>query len=139
MLKYTLLAIGAAVFIAGYHFMERKRESLNSFRILALVAYLGLCMIIWACGEIADPLFAMLAGSWASMAKLAAEVAAFVIGAERILKPAFEDRKDEDTPKTKITPMGTSRTAESHKKNGGAKSAKKKRGGSQVKYRYNKK
>ncbi len=71
----------------------------------SLFAYAGLTLVILSGARVLDPFFEGL-GENGEMIQLAVEVACFVIGAELLLKPAFEDQKEIGTKKN-ITPRGS--------------------------------
>ena len=85
MVKYLLVVVGGLIFLAGYSFMKKNEGSGKTMRIYALFAQMG---------------------SWADNIQLAVQAACFVIGAEVLLKPAFEDQKEKRTSK-KITSRGS--------------------------------
>ena len=105
MVKYLLVVVGGLIFLAGYSFMKKNEGSGKTMRIYALFAYAGLSLIILAGARGLDPVFAQM-GSWADNIQLAVQAACFVIGAEVLLKPAFEDQKEKRTSK-KITSRGS--------------------------------
>ena len=105
MVKYLLVVAGGLIFLAGYSFMKKNEGSGKTMRIYALFAYAGLSLIILAGARVLDPVFAQM-GSWADNIQLAVQAACFVIGAEVLLKPAFEDQKEKRTSK-KITSRGS--------------------------------
>ena len=74
--------------------------------------------------RVLDPFFEGL-GENGEMIQLAVEVACFVIGAELLLKPAFEDQKEIGTKKN-ITPRGSgdSFSAKANKKESTKKTKK---------------
>ena len=102
MVKYLLVVVGGLIFLAGYSFMKKNEGSGKTMRIYALFAYAGLSL---AGARVLDPVFAQM-GSWADNIQLAVQAACFVIGAEVLLKPAFEDQKEKRTSK-KITSRGS--------------------------------
>ncbi len=84
---------GGMIFLGGYYYMQKNRESVSTMRIYALGAYVGFCMLIIGGAGAADPLFAGLSDDTAFLVKTGIQVALFVIGAELLLKPAFEDQE----------------------------------------------
>lgn len=117
MIYYILAASGAIIFFAGYRYMSQHQKSQKKLRIPGLITYLGLCLLALGCTEAADPLLQKLIGDATEITKLAIEAAVFIIGAERILKPAFEKEESEkEKSRTRITPMGTVHTTDSSKK-----------------------
>ena len=64
----------------------------------SLFAYAGLTLVILSGARVLDPFFESI-GDSGEMVQLAVEVACFVIGAELLLKPAFEDQKEIGTKK----------------------------------------
>ena len=104
MLKYILMILGGVIFIAGYYFMQQNEGRGKTMMFYSLFEGLG------ENGE---------------MIQLAVEVACFVIGAELLLKPAFEDQKEIGTKKN-ITPRGSgdSFSAKANKKESTKKTKK---------------
>ena len=84
----------------------------------------GLTLVILSGARVLDPFFEGL-GENGEMIQLAVEVACFVIGAELLLKPAFEDQKEIGTKKN-ITPRGSgdSFSAKANKKESTKKTKK---------------
>ncbi len=70
----------------------------------SLFIYAGLTLVILSGARVLDPFFEGLRRKKGEMIQLAVEVACFVIGAELLLKPAFEDQKI--GTKKNITPRG---------------------------------
>lgn len=85
--------------------MKKNNGTGKTMRFYALFTYAGFCLIVLAGAQILDPLFEQM-GSWGENIQLAAQAACFVIGAEMLLKPAFEDQKEIRTSK-KITSRGS--------------------------------
>ena len=90
----------------------------------SLFAYAGLTLVILSGARVLDPFFESI-GDSGEMVQLAVEVACFVIGAELLLKPAFEDQKEIGTKKN-ITPRGSgdSFSAKANKKENTKKKTK---------------
>ena len=90
----------------------------------SLFTYAGLTLVILSGARVLDPFFEGL-GKNGEMIQLAVEVACFVIGAELLLKPAFEDQKEIGTKKN-ITPRGSgdSFSAKANKKESTKKTKK---------------
>ena len=91
MLKYILMILGGVIFIAGYYFMQQNEGRGKTMMFYSLFTYAGLTLVILSGARVLDPFL---------------EVACFVIGAELLLKPAFEDQKEIGTKKN-ITPRGS--------------------------------
>ena len=102
MLKYILMILGGVIFIAGYYFMQQNEGRGKTMMFYSLFAYAGLTLVILSGARVLDPFFESI-GDSGEMVQLAVEVACFVIGAELLLKPAFEDQKEIGTKKN-ITP-----------------------------------
>lgn len=105
MLKYILMILGGVIFIAGYYFMQQNEGRGKTMMFYSLFTYAGLTLVILSGARVLDPFFEGL-GKNGEMIQLAVEVACFVIGAELLLKPAFEDQKEIGTKKN-ITPRGS--------------------------------
>ena len=105
MLKYILMILGGMIFIAGYYFMQQNEGRGKTMMFYSLFTYAGLTLVILSGARVLDPFFEGL-GKNGEMIQLAIEVACFVIGAELLLKPAFEDQKEIGTKKN-ITPRGS--------------------------------
>ena len=105
MLKYILMILGGVIFIAGYYFMQQNEGRGKTMMFYSLFTYAGLTLVILSGARVLDPFFEGL-GENGEMIQLAVEVACFVIGAELLLKPAFEDQKEIGTKKN-ITPRGS--------------------------------
>ena len=105
MLKYILMILGGVIFIAGYYFMQQNEGRGKTMMFYSLFAYAGLTLVILSGARVLDPFFESI-GDSGEMVQLAVEVACFVIGAELLLKPAFEDQKEIGTKKN-ITPRGS--------------------------------
>ena len=118
MLKYILMILGGVIFIAGYYFMQQNEGRGKTMMFYSLFAYAGLTLVILV------PFFEII-GDSGEMVQLAVEVACFVIGAELLLKPAFEDQKEIGTKKN-ITPRGSgdSFSAKANKKENTKKKTK---------------
>ena len=98
MLKYILMILGGVIFIAGYYFMQQNEGRGKTMMFYSLFTYAGLTLVILSGARVLDPFFEGL-GKNGEMIQLAVEVACFVIGAELLLKPAFEDQKEIGTKK----------------------------------------
>ena len=98
MLKYILMILGGVIFIAGYYFMQQNEGRGKTMMFYSLFAYAGLTLVILSGARVLDPFFESI-GDSGEMVQLAVEVACFVIGAELLLKPAFEDQKEIGTKK----------------------------------------
>lgn len=94
MLKYILTITGGMIFLGGYYYMQKNRESVSTMRIYALGTYAGLCMLIIGGAGFADPLFKGLSDDTVFLVRTGIQVALFVIGAELLLRPAFEDQEE---------------------------------------------
>ena len=121
MLKYILMILGGVIFIAGYYFMQQNEGRGKTMMFYSLFTYAGLTLVILSGARVLDPFFEGLG----EMIQLAVEVACFVIGAELLLKPAFEDQKEIGTKKN-ITPRGSgdSFSAKANKKESTKKTKK---------------
>ena len=119
MLKYILMILGGVIFIAGYYFMQQNEGRGKTMMFYSLFTYAGLTLVILSGARVLDPFFE------GEMIQLAVEVACFVIGAELLLKPAFEDQKEIGTKKN-ITPRGSgdSFSAKANKKESTKKTKK---------------
>ena len=124
MLKYILMILGGVIFIAGYYFMQQNEGRGKTMMFYSLFTYAGLTLVILSGARVLDPFFERL-GKNGEMIQLAVEVACFVIGAELLLKPAFEDQKEIGTKKN-ITPRGSgdSFSAKANKKENTKKKTK---------------
>lgn len=105
MLKYLFMIIGGLIFIGGYYFVKKNRGAVGPMRFYGLVSYAGLSVFILCGARVLDPLFVKM-GSQGSTIELAIQAAGFVIGAELLLKPVFEDMQEKKTSK-KITSRGS--------------------------------
>ena len=125
MLKYILMILGGVIFIAGYYFMQQNEGRGKTMMFYSLFAYAGLTLVILSGARVLDPFFESI-GDSGEMVQLAVEVACFVIGAELLLKPAFEDQKEIGTKKN-ITPRGSGDafSAKANKKENTKKKTKK--------------
>lgn len=99
------MILGGMIFIAGYYFMQQNEGRGKTMMFYSLFTYAGLTLVILSGARVLDPFFEGL-GKNGEMIQLAIEVACFVIGAELLLKPAFEDQKEIGTKKN-ITPRGS--------------------------------
>ena len=124
MLKYILMILGGVIFIAGYYFMQQNDGRGKTMMYYSLLSYVGVSMVILSGARVLDPFFEHI-GENGEMVQLAVEVACFVIGAELLLKPAFEDQKEIGTKKN-ITPRGSgdSFSAKANKKDSTKKKTK---------------
>ena len=120
MLKYILMILGGVIFIAGYYFMQQNEGRGKTMMFYSLFTYAGLTLVILSGARVLEGL-----GENGEMIQLAVEVACFVIGAELLLKPAFEDQKEIGTKKN-ITPRGSgdSFSAKANKKESTKKTKK---------------
>jgi len=85
------MILGGVIFIAGYYFMQQNEGRGKTMMFYSLFTYAGLTLVILSGARVLDPFFEGL-GKNGEMIQLAVEVACFVIGAELLLKPAFEER-----------------------------------------------
>ena len=92
------MILGGVIFIAGYYFMQQNEGRGKTMMFYSLFTYAGLTLVILSGARVLDPFFEGL-GKNGEMIQLAVEVACFVIGAELLLKPAFEDQKEIGTKK----------------------------------------
>lgn len=138
MLKYILMILGGVIFIAGYYYMQQNKGHGKPMMFYSLFTYAGLSLVILMGARVLDPFFDSL-GDTGEMIQLGVQVACFVIGAELLLKPAFEDQQ-EITTKKKITSHGTQGSfgANASKKSKTNSSKKKKNNNNQVKRSYGK-
>ena len=105
MLKYILMILGGVIFIAGYYYMQQNKGHGKPMMFYSLFTYAGLSLVILMGAKVLNPFFDSF-GDTGEMVQLGVQVACFVIGAELLLKPAFEDQQ-EITTKKKITSRGT--------------------------------
>ena len=124
MLKYILMILGGVIFIAGYYFMQQNEGRGKTMMFYSLFTYAGLTLVILS-GQEFWILSLKDSERTGEMIQLAVEVACFVIGAELLLKPAFEDQKEIGTKKN-ITPRGSgdSFSAKANKKESTKKTKK---------------
>lgn len=135
MLKYILMILGGVIFIAGYYFMKENEGHGKPMMFYSLFSYAGLSLVILMGAKVLDPFFNSM-GDIGEMIQLGVQVACFVIGAEILLKPAFEDQKEIGSgSKKKITPYGS---RDMNAKNNKKKNGKKKNHNNQVKRSYSK-
>lgn len=136
MLKYILMILGGVIFIAGYYYMKQNEGHGKPMMFYSLFTYAGLSLVILMGARVLDPFFDSL-GDWGEMVQLGVQVACFVIGAELLLKPAFEDQQEIGSgSKKKITPYGS---RDINAKNNKKKSSKKKKkNNNQIKRSYSK-
>ena len=118
MLKYILMILGGVIFIAGYYFMQQNEGRGKTMMFYSLFTYAGLTLVILSGARVLDPFFEGLGEN-------GERIACFVIGAELLLKPAFEDQKEIGTKKN-ITPRGSgdSFSAKANKKESTKKTKK---------------
>lgn len=104
--------------------MQQNEGRGKTMMFYSLFAYAGLTLVILSGARVLDPFFESI-GDSGEMVQLAVEVACFVIGAELLLKPAFEDQKEIGTKKN-ITPRGSgdSFSAKANKKENTKKKTK---------------
>ena len=135
MLNYILVIIGGVIFIAGYYYMRQNKGTGKTMMFYSLFTYAGLTLMILFGARVLDPVFASL-GDWAEMTQLGVQAACFVIGAEFLLKPAFEDQADVLEKKKEIPVKGYNNKSKENKKNGSKK--KHKKNNNQVRRSYGK-
>ena len=107
MLKYILMILGGVIFIAGYYFMQQNEGRGKTMMFYSLFTYAGLTLVILSGARVLDPFFEGL-GKERGDDSAGSRSCLLCIGAELLLKPAFEDQKEIGTKKN-ITPRGSGR------------------------------
>lgn len=132
------MILGGVIFIAGYYFMKQNEGHGKTMMFYSLFTYAGLSLVILTGARVLDPFFDGL-GDWGEMIQLGVQAACFVIGAELLLKPAFEDQQEIGSKK-KITPRGAEGSfgASGKKKTQTGSNKKKKGNNNQIKRDYSK-
>lgn len=115
--NYILAALGAVIFIAALYIHTIKKEQIKVKQISALVAYAGLSMLLIGGLQLLQPVFNSIFGDYGVRVRTVTQVVMFLVGAEFLLKPAFEGELFKDEDKI-LTPGGIKKKKKDPKKKG---------------------
>lgn len=99
MIRYLIVFAGLAVFFGGYYLSDKNKDSGLTMGIYAVLSYAGLVLVAIGGTPLLDPLINSVAPQYASTIRIIIQVALFILGAELVLKPAFEGQREKSKEK----------------------------------------